>query len=212
MKRDEVLKFFPEATDEQIDGILNQVGSELNPLKASLADLTAERDQGKTALAAAQTEAASYKTQLDEANAKLKEGMTAEELIAQREKDAAEKERDFTMKSNALDAKAIFVGSGYFDEEEIEGLVTRVTTEDAEATKAFAQSIVETVKKQRETVEQSTKDKLLKDNPHLGGAGAANAITKENFDKLSYDEKRKLVEENPDLLKSFEKSNNPFMN
>ena len=57
-----------------------------------------------------------------------------------------------------------------------------------------------------------TKDELLKGNPHLGGAGAANAITKENFDKLSYDEKRKLVEENPDLLKSFEKSNNPFMN
>lgn len=212
MKRDEVLKFFPEATDEQIDGILNQVGSELNPLKASLADITAERDQGKAALATAQTEAASYKTQLEEANAKLKEGMTAEELMAQREKDAAEKERDFTLKSNALDAKAIFVGSGYFDEEEIEGLVTRVTTEDSEGTKAFAQSIVDTVKKQREAAEQSTKDELLRGNPHLGGAGGSNAITKEKFDKLDYEEQRKLVEENPDLLKSFTQVKNPYMN
>lgn len=211
MKRDEVLKIFPEATDEQIDGILNQVGSELNPLKTNLASITAERDQGKAALATAQTEAAALKTQLEEANARLKEGMTAEELLAQREKDAAEKERDFTLKSNALDAKAIFVGSGFFDEDEIEGLVLKVTSDDAEATKAFAQSIVDTVKKQRDTVEQSTRDALLKGNPHLDGAGGSNAVTKENFDKLSYEEKRKLVEENPDLLKSFEKTTNPFL-
>ena len=211
MKRDEVLKIFPEATDEQIDGILNQVGSELNPLKTNLASVTAERDREKAALATAQTEAATLKTQLEEANAKLKEGMSAEELIAQREKDAAEKERDFTMKSNVLDAKAIFVGSGFFEDGEIEGLVAKVTSEDAEATKAFAQSIVDTVKKQRETVEQSTRNELLKENPHLSGAGGENPVTKEKFDKMSYEEKRKLVEENPDLLKSFENTANPYL-
>ena len=119
MKREEVKELFPEATEEQIDGILNKFGEELNPVKKQLKDAESERDEAQSALAASQADAAGYKTQLDEANAKLEEGMTAEERIAAREKAADDREREFNLKSNGLDAKEIFVQAGCFEEEEI---------------------------------------------------------------------------------------------
>lgn len=201
MKREEVLGIFPEATDEQVDGILNGIAKELNPLKASLASATSQGEQASASLAEVQQQAAAYKAALDEANAKLADGMSAEELLAQREMEAAQRERDFTMKSNALDAKAILVASGYFGEEEVEALVARITTEDADATKAFAESLVAMVKSQRESVEQDVKNDVLGASPKLAGSGGNEGMTKEKFDAMSYEDQAKALQENPGLLK-----------
>ena len=205
MKRDEVPKLFPDATEEQVSALLNQIGGELNPLKASLADATAKREQAAAALAAAQADAGAYKSALEEAQAKLKEGMTAEELLAEREAAAEQREREFQLKANALDAKAIFVASGYFGDDELDALVERVTSEDAEATKAFATLIAETVGNQRKGAAQAKEDELLKGNPSLKGAGAPGALTKKAFDEMSYEDQAKALEENPGLLASFAK-------
>lgn len=200
MKREEVLGIFPDATDEQVSSILNGIAKELNPLKANLSEANLGKDAASSALAEAQQQAAAYKAALDEANAKLADGMSAEELLAQREKEAAERERDFTLKSNALDAKAILVASGYFEDAEIASLVERIVTEDADATKAFAESIVETVRKQRESVEQTVRNDVLGSSPKLEGAGSEKGLTKEKFDAMSYEEQSKLVAETPDLI------------
>lgn len=212
MKRDEVSAIFPEATKEQIDAILNGIGSELNPLKANLKAAEAARDENAAALAKAQGEAVDFKSQLDaataqlgEATAKLQEGMSAEELLKQREDAAAAKEREYTMKANALDAKAIFVGAGCFDAEEIDQLVEQVTTDSADATKQFAQRIVDTVAKQREAVEKATKDALLKSNPKLeGGEGGSPATLKEFLD-LPYETQLKLKQADPAIISKLDK-------
>lgn len=203
MKREEVKELFPDATEEQIDGILNKFGEELNPVKKQLKDAESERDEAQSALAASQADAAGYKTQLDEANAKLEEGMTAEERIAAREKAADDREREFNLKSNGLDAKEIFVQAGCFEEEEIAELVEQVTSDDVEQTKARAQRIVDTVTKQREAVAKETKAALLKENPKLGDGADGNPgvpKTMKEFLALDYKEQLALKEANPDIL------------
>ena len=203
MKREEVKELFPDATEEQIDGILNKFGEELNPVKKQLRDAESERDEAQSALAASQADAAGYKTQLDEAKAKLEEGMTAEERIAALEKAADDREREFNLKSNGLDAKEIFVQAGCFEEEEIAELVEQVTSDDVEQTKARAQRIVDTVTKQREAVAKETKAALLKENPKLGDSGDGNPgvpKTMKEFLALDYKEQLALKEANPDIL------------
>lgn len=203
MKREEVREFFPNATDEEIDGILNKFRDELNPLKSKLKEAQGERDTAQAALTASQASEASYKQQLDEANAAIQAGMSDEERIAQREKAAEDREREFNLKSNGLDAKEIFVAAGCFEPDEIAELVAQVTGEDAEATKAKAQRIVDTVSKQREAVEKATRDALLKENPSLSGGdgGNGNVPTKlEDFLKMPYADQLALKEANPDIL------------
>ena len=208
MKRNEVEAIFPGATKEQIDAVLNGIGSELNPLKANLKAAEEARDANAAALGEAQAQAADYKTRLDsataqlgDATAKLQEGMTAEELLQQREAAAAAKEREFTMKANALDAKPIFVGAGCFEAAEIDQLVEQVTTEDAEVTKQFAQRIVDTVAKQRELVEKATKDAMLKSNPSLdGNQGGGIPTTVKDFLALPYDKQLELKKADPNII------------
>ena len=127
--------------------------------------------------------------------------MTAEELLQQREAAAAAKEREFTMKANALDAKTIFVGAGCFEAAEIDQLVEQVTTEDAEVTKQFAQRIVDTVAKQRELVEKATKDAMLKSNPSLdGNQGGGIPTTVKDFLALPYDKQLELKKADPNII------------
>ena len=203
MKRDDVRKVFPEATDEQIDAILNGIGAELNPLKAQLEDATGRLGEATSSLASLKASEATLKAQLEEANGRLQQGMSAEELLAAREKAAEEREREFTLKSNGLEAKSMFVEAG-FSAEDIEAVLPLVVSEDGDATKAAAKTLIGLDANRRDAVEQSTKDALLKANPTLTGAGSGGAVSKEEFDKLPYAEKVKLVEENPELLKSFD--------
>lgn len=203
MKREEVREIFPEATDEQIDAILNKNGSEINPLRSKLKTAESERDDAQAALTASQASEASYKKQLEEANATIQAGMSDEERIAAREKAAEDREREFTLKSNGLDAKSIFVAAGCFEAEEIEALVEQVTTSDAEQTKARAQRIVDTVAKQRDAVEKATKDALLKDNPNLSGGDdgkGGTPTTKKDFMALPYEDQLAMMETNPQIL------------
>lgn len=203
MKRDDVKKFFPDATDEQVSSILNAIGEELNPLKASVSDLTGRLTQAQGDLSASRASEAALGAKVQELTGRVEAGMTAEEQLAAREKAAAEREREFLLKSNALEAKAIFVAAG-FPAEDIEALLPRVVGEDAEATAAAAKTLVDFDAKRRSAQEQATKDALLKENPHLGGAGGGGGVTREQFDKLTYAEQLKLVRENPGLLKQID--------
>lgn len=202
MKREEVREIFPNATDEEVTNILNKFGEELNPLKKRATDAEGERDKAQADLAKAQADAAGYKSQLDDANAKIEENMTAEERIAALEKAATEREEAFNLKSNGLDAKEIFVGAGCFEPEEIAKLVEQVTTPDADQTKANAQLIVDTVAKQREAVDKAVRDELMKSNPKPKGGGGKEGAPEsmQDFLKLPYDQQLALKEANPDIL------------
>lgn len=203
MKRDDVRSLIPGATDETVDAVLNAIGAELNPLKDSFAKLTDELKSANAALEASHALEASLKAQVTDLSAKAQAGMSAEEQLAERERAAAEKEREYALKAASLEAKSVFVEAG-FATEDIESLLPRVVTEDSEATRAAAQSLVDFDAKRRASVEQTTRDALLKENPRLGGAGGNGSVTKEQFDKLTFAEQMKLVQENPGLLKQID--------
>lgn len=208
MKREEVRAIFPNATDEEVDNILNEFGKELNPLKKQLKDAEGERDTAKAALSTARANETSYKQQLEEAQAKIDAGLSDEERTAQREKAAEDREREFTLKSNGLDAKSIFVAAGCFEAEEIDSLADQVTVIDPEQTKARAKLIVDTVIRQREAAVTQTQDDLLKGNPKPQGGdkGGGNIpTTVKEFLALDYKEQLALKEADPNILSQLKK-------
>lgn len=206
MKREEVREIFPNATEDDIDAILNKVGSELNPLKRRLSEAESKLGDAEASLGDAKSSEALLKAALDEANAKIEAGMTEEERMAQRERAAEEREREFLLKSNGLDAREIFVQAGCFDAESIDALVGQVVCDDPERTRAAASLIVGTVAKQREAVEKATKDALLKENPKLsGGQGGGEPATVEEFLKLPYDQQISMKQADPSIISRLRK-------
>lgn len=206
MKRDEIAAIFPGATEEQISTMLNGIGAELNPLKKSVTDLTGQLTAANGELKASRDSEGALQAKVAELTSQVQSGMSAEELLKQREEAAAAKEREFTLKSNSLEAKSLFVGAG-FSAEDIEQLLPRVVSEDAEATKTAAQALVDLDKRRRDEVAQSTKAALLKQNPGLNGGTGEGQITAESFNKMTFSEQMKLVQENPGLLKQLDAAN-----
>lgn len=197
MKREEVRELFPDATDEQVSSLLNRIGEDIGPLKDRAAAAEAERDRIGGELADAQTK-------LSEA---VEKGMSDEERIAAREKAAEERERDYLLKSNGLDARSAFVSAGVFTDEEIDAFTEQVTDADPAATKSRADAIVAAVMRQREAVEAATRDALLKENPTLSGAqGSGMPTTVADFLKLPYEEQLRLKDENPSLLSQLKRN------
>lgn len=204
MKREDVVKIFPGATDEQIDNILNQFGSELNPLKKELKETTSSRDEAQEKLTKAEADNQAYKSQVDDLSAKVQAGMTAEELLEQQRAQAEEKEREFQLKSNGVDAKALFVAAGCFEDDEIESLVEQVVGEDLDITLAKANAIIEVVQRHGKSVEENTKNELLKGNPKLQGGGGesdpAAPKTMKEFLALPYKTQLQLKADNPEIM------------
>jgi len=207
MKIEEVREIFPNATEDDIDAILNKVGSELNPLKRRLSEAESKLGEAEASLGDAKSSEALLKAALEEANARIEEGMTEEERIAQREKAAEAREREFLLKSNGLDAREIFVSAGCFDAESIDELVKQVVCDDAEKTRAGANLLVSMVAKQREAVEKSTRDALLKDNPKLQGDDGADSVPKtvSDFLKLPYEQQIALKQTDHSIISRLKK-------
>lgn len=61
MKREDIKKLFPEATDDQIDQVMNLHSADVGTHKNSVTSLTTERDQLKEQLAEANKQIQSYK-------------------------------------------------------------------------------------------------------------------------------------------------------
>lgn len=199
MKREDILALFPEASKEQIDAILDANGRDINEVKShekkATADLQAKLD-------AANEEKAGFESKIAELTGQVQKGLSAEELLAQKEAEAEQAKLDFTLKSNALEARAIFVELG-LEKETLDALVAQVTVADEETTKKNAQAIFDVVKTQKEAAITATKDELLKGNPKIGGAETVAGMTKEDFNKLSYSKKLELIGEHPELKESF---------
>jgi len=201
MKRDEIKAVFPDATEAQIDAILSSAGRDLTELHERFDKAEEKYKETTSALEEARQKALDDALTIRDLKAKAEAGMSAEELLAQREQQASEREREFMLKSNALDARSVFVEAG-FSEEEYAPLVEQIVSDDSEKTVAIAKQIAALTASQREQAAVEAKDALLKANPKFKGTGGDGSPTKEEFDALPVEEQVKIVEANPAYLDS----------
>lgn len=200
MKREDIRKIFPEATDNQVDEILNAYHADTNTAKNALKDSESALNTLKEQLSTTNSELAKYKKISEDLQVKVENSMSAEELLAKREQEAAMREKEYSIRMNTLDAREIFQKAG-LSGGDCDALVSQVVSDDAEKTKTLAQQIADLTVKQRELVEQKTKDSILKGNPKpVGGGSDTGLISKADFLKLNTSEQIKMMDDNPNIL------------
>lgn len=68
MKRTDITSLFPEATDEQVDALMNINGSDINNAKRGVDDLQTALKDAQSKLASAQVDSASLQEAINKAN------------------------------------------------------------------------------------------------------------------------------------------------
>ena len=201
MKREDVRRLFADATDEQVDSLLNAYHADVNRIREELRDANGRLAEREAALAAAQASEESLKGQVAGLSERLKATMSAEELLEQREAAVAEAERGFRIRSNQLDARSVLVSAG-FDEKTVESLLPQIVSEDAEATKALAQAVAQVRASTAKATEESVRAAMLRENPVPEGApaGTTGPASVEDFLKLPLAEQIRMKEADPGLL------------
>lgn len=155
MTRDDVLKQFPEATEEQITAILNINGTDIESWKNKV------------------PKKVDYEELIRKAGEydKLKEAdLTDAEKVQKALQDAEIAKIDFAKKTNRLDAEKILVAAG-LTEEDYEDLLSGIVTDDAETTKTMATNLASLIGKQKEVAINKTKEELMDGTRTPGGSG-----------------------------------------
>lgn len=89
------------------------------------------------------------------------------------------------------------------DDKELESLISQISSDDEKATSTLAQNIADTLTRQKELAETKIREEILNDTPKpTGGNGENKKITKDEFNKLSYEEQVNFKENNPDEYNS----------
>lgn len=201
MKREEIKKIFPDATDEQLKAILDINGADVEKVKGKVTALEAELSESKqsltdlnTALDEAKKKAQSnddYKSQLEELQKKVKEENDKREA----ERVAKEEAQRIEQRFNAV------LGDKKFNHDAIR----------ADYLRKFGEALKDTENVGKSDIDIFTA--LTKEDAHaFAGATVVNLagasqkasegdkkITKEDFSKMSYNEKLKLFNENKAL-------------
>lgn len=194
MNREEVRKLLGEgATEEQISAVLNKFHTEQKGLTEQISNL-----QGQvTNLTTEKTELLGYKDQIAEIQ---KANMTKEQLIEAREKELATKIKSANLLTNSIKAKSILVGAG-IGEEDADKLVASIVKEDEQATIDGATLFANQFNNIKESTAKQTREELANLNLKPSASNIppnSNAMTWEDFSKLSESEQNKFAEENPE--------------
>ena len=145
-------------TDEAIDEILKTRGNEINKAEE-------QRNQMKKALDEAMAKAG----KVDELSKKLdeleKKNMTAEELQAQRIKEAEEAKRNYTILSNKTEAKDVLIKAGMVAGDTLDRIINKISSEDLTSTLEAANLVAQMYNTTKTETEQRVKSELLANNP-----------------------------------------------
>lgn len=147
------------------------------------------------------SELARVKKELKELQEK---NMTAEEKLKLELEKAAESQAQYKRELAKLRATEIFVAAG-LTEDDYKTLLDIVVSEDEEATKVRAKSMVDVIASQKKAVEKTVKAELLKGTPKPEPGDPSKGVTLEDFRKMSLMDKQKFAMENPELYQSIYK-------
>lgn len=169
MTREDIKKQFPEATEEQINALMDIHGTDMSNAKKNNVD--------PKVLKKLQEDSAAYE-KLQEA------GLTDEEKIQKALQDAEDSKIEFAKKSNRLDAVQILVTAG-LTEADYKDLIDGIVTDDAEATKNMATNLASLISKQKAAAIQKTKEELMDGTKTPGGTGGSEEDDKTDAEKFA---------------------------
>lgn len=169
MTREDIKKQFPEATEEQIDALMDIHGTDMTNAKKNNVD-----------------PATLKKLQEDsEAYERLKEaGLTDEEKMQKALNDAEDAKKEFARKSNRLDAEKILVGAG-LTADDYKDLIEGIVSDDSEVTKTMATNLASLISKQKDAAIQKTKEELMDGTNTPGGTGGSEEDDKTDAEKFA---------------------------
>lgn len=177
-------------TEEQVTEILNGFHESSKGLQKELADIKAQN-------VTFANDNATMKTRLEEID---KANMSEQEKLEQMKKETLKNLSDSKKILNSAKAKEILTETG-ISGEELEKVVKSIVSEDEKLTIENATNIATIYKNIKEQTVKKTKEDLLNMNlkPNYSNKDSNNGImTREEFNKLSYNEQKKLKDERPE--------------
>ena len=181
-------------TEEQVTEILNGFHESSKGLQKELADIKAQN-------VTFANDNATMKTRLEEID---KANMSEQEKLEQMKKETLKNLSDSKKILNSAKAKEILTETG-ISGEELDKVVNSIVSEDEKLTIENATNIATIYKNIKEQTVKKTKEDLLNMNlkPNYSNKDSNNGImTKEEFNKLSYNEQKKLKDERPEEYKA----------
>lgn len=160
---------------------------DLESLKAELERLKVENGKLKNAQSSASADAAKWKKEArDKMDAQARAEAETKELIDQLRADneRMKKEQEVALRT------AAFTGEG-FD--------TATAAKAAEAWGTDHSAFMDAFKEFLAAHDKALQADALRSTPRPGASGASPAVTKEQFEKMTYSERVKLYDEQPDL-------------
>lgn len=185
MTREEAKKLLGEnATDEQVNALLNKVHENDSAYKKQIEDLKTQNSR--------YSDYDTIKQQLDEIN---KAKMTEQERLDAREKEIVEKERSVNRLYNTAKAKEILASYNVSNE-----LLESIISDDAEKTIKNASNLASQIDAIKEATEKATKESLMNVNatPDVKDATTSDVMTWDKFQTLSSEEQNKFATEHPE--------------
>jgi len=173
-------KYKKELSHDELESLL---AIEFNKLKQ-------ERDAFKVTSEKNASEAADFKK-------KLNEKLTDAEKKEAEYQDLVKRNNELIREKSIADYTSQFISLGYSDELAKETAIAQV---DGNMTKVF-----ENFKKQKEIREADVQKKLLERTPKPEDGSKSSGITKEDFGKMGYEDRVKLLESNPTLYAELSK-------
>ena len=160
-------------------------------LMAQLASERAEKEKYKNASDKASSEAANYKKQ-------LRSKQTAEEAEAEAKAEAErlQKEKYEEMSKELDHIKAVSAYKSISTEDAVEKLIDAVADGDHSAIAAIIQKEIKAAVAVKEA-------EWMKSRPPINTGGGDNAISKEQFNKMKYQERVEFKSKNPELYKKY---------
>ena len=143
------------------------------------------------------------KSALDvELNKKNESQLSDAEKMQQLIKDTAEAKANLIKERNKLEAEKVLSKAG-LEESDYSNYIDKIITEDVEVTKSIAQSIVDTINKQKTKAEQDLRTELEKANTLPPAGNPHKEMTLDDFNKLNYEEMLNLMQTQPEVYKKF---------
>lgn len=174
----------PKDTFNKLSERLHNVEAEKSVLQANNSDLQSKYDELRT------------------------KNMTADEKAKEELEQLKKDKEEVARQLSEIAVEKILTQSGInaetYGEEEYTQLVNDLIADNVDNSKVKADNFVKILTKQKEFVEKETTSKLLENTPTPnGGQGDNDVVTKEDFNKMTYSEMLKFIDQNPDLYEEY---------